>query len=40
MAGVQGFNRPYMSIYNSSKAAIYSMSDNMRVEFAPFDVKV
>ena len=40
MAGVQGFNRPYMGIYSSSKAAVYSLSDYMRVEFAPFDVKV
>lgn len=40
IAGIQGFNRPYMAIYNSSKAAVYSMSDSMRVEFAPFDVKV
>lgn len=40
MAGVQGFNRPYMGIYSSSKAAVYSLSDCMRVELAPFDVKV
>lgn len=40
MAGIQGFNRPYMSVYSSSKAAVYSLSDAMRVEFAPFDVKV
>lgn len=40
IAGIQGFNRPYMAIYNTSKAAVYSMSDSMRVEFAPFGVKV
>lgn len=40
MAGVQGFNRPFMGIYSSSKAAVYSLSDYMRIEFAPFDVKV
>ncbi|KAK5167336.1 uncharacterized protein LTR77_007035 [Saxophila tyrrhenica] len=40
MAGVQGFNRPYMGIYSSSKAAVYSLSDYMRVELAPFDIKV
>jgi short-subunit dehydrogenase len=40
VAAIQGFNRPYMGIYSSSKAAVYSLSDTMRVEFAPFDVKV
>ena len=40
MAAVQGFNLPYMGIYSSSKAAVYSLSDCMRVELAPFDVKV
>ena len=40
MAGVQGFNRPYMGIYSSSKAAVYSLSDCLRVELAPFDIKV
>ena len=29
-----------MGIYSSSKAAVYSLSDCMRVEFAPFNVKV
>ena len=40
MAAVQGFNLPYMGIYSSSKAAVYSLSDCMRVELAPFDVRV
>jgi 1-acylglycerone phosphate reductase len=40
MAGVQGFNRPYMGIYSSSKAAVYSLSDCMRIELAPFDISV
>lgn len=40
VAGIQGWNRPYMGVYSSSKAAVYSLSDTMRVEFAPFDVKV
>ena len=40
MAAIQGINRPYMAIYSSSKAAVYSLSDCMRVELAPFDVKV
>lgn len=40
MSAVQGFNRPYMGVYSSSKAAVYSLSDCMRVELAPFDVKV
>lgn len=40
VAGIQGYNLPFSGIYSSSKAAIYSMSDSMRVEFAPFEVKV
>ena len=40
MAGVQGFNRPYMGIYSSSKAAVYSLSDCMRVELEPFGISV
>ncbi|KAF2094150.1 putative short-chain dehydrogenase/reductase [Rhizodiscina lignyota] len=40
IAGIQGFNRPFMSIYNSSKAAVTSLTDNMRVELSPFDIKV
>lgn len=40
VAGVQGFNRPYMGIYSSSKAAVYSLSDCLRVELAPFDISV
>ena len=40
MAGIQGFSRPYMGIYSSSKAAVYSLSDCLRVEFAPFDISV
>jgi NAD(P)-dependent dehydrogenase (short-subunit alcohol dehydrogenase family) len=40
IAGLQGFNRPYMGIYSSSKAAVYSLSDCLRVELAPFDIKV
>ena len=40
VSGVQGFNRPFMGIYSSSKAAVASMGDCLRVELAPFDVKV
>ena len=40
MAGIQGYNRPFQSIYSSSKAAVYHLSDTMRIEFEPFDVKV
>lgn len=40
MAGLQGFNRPYMGIYSSSKAAVYSLSDCLRIELSPFDISV
>lgn len=40
IAGLQGFNRPYMGIYSSSKAAVYSLSDCLRIELSPFDIKV
>jgi 1-acylglycerone phosphate reductase len=35
-------NRPYVfgSAYNASKAALHAYSDTLRVELAPFDVKV
>lgn len=31
---------PYQGLYNASKAAIHSLSDTLRVEMAPFGVKV
>lgn len=40
ISGVQGFNMPFLGIYSSSKAAVISLSDTMRVEFAPFGVTV
>jgi 1-acylglycerone phosphate reductase len=40
IAGIQGFNRPFMGVYSSSKAAVTSLSDYMRVELSPFDIKV
>lgn len=40
ISGVQGFNMPFMGIYSSSKAAVISLSDTMRVEFEPLGVKV
>ncbi|EME83358.1 uncharacterized protein MYCFIDRAFT_39206 [Pseudocercospora fijiensis CIRAD86] len=40
IAGLPGFNRPYMGLYSSSKAAVMNLSDTMRLEFRPFDVRV
>ncbi|KAF7845773.1 hypothetical protein BT93_L0691 [Corymbia citriodora subsp. variegata] len=40
MSGVQGFNRPFLGIYSSSKSAVISISNTMRIELAPFDIKV
>jgi len=40
IAGLQSYNRPYMGVYSSSKAAVSSLSDCMRVELSPFDIKV
>jgi NAD(P)-dependent dehydrogenase (short-subunit alcohol dehydrogenase family) len=40
VSGLQGWSRPFMGVYSSSKAALLSLSDSMRVEFAPFEVKV
>jgi NAD(P)-dependent dehydrogenase (short-subunit alcohol dehydrogenase family) len=40
ISGVQGFNMPFMGVYSSSKAAVISLSDTMRVEFEPLGVKV
>lgn len=40
ISGVQGFNMPFMGVYSSSKAAVLSLSDTMRVEFEPFGVRV
>ncbi|KAF2215754.1 hypothetical protein CERZMDRAFT_6003, partial [Cercospora zeae-maydis SCOH1-5] len=40
VAGLSGFNRPYMGIYSSSKAALLSLTDIMRLEFDPFGIKV
>ncbi|KAK7186789.1 hypothetical protein DPSP01_001139 [Paraphaeosphaeria sporulosa] len=34
------FSQPYIGIYSASKAALHSLSDIMRVELAPFSVKV
>ncbi|KXT16638.1 hypothetical protein AC579_6666 [Pseudocercospora musae] len=40
IAGLQTFNRPYMGVYSSSKAAVLSLSNTMRLEFNPFGVRV
>lgn len=40
ISGVEGYSRPFMGIYSSSKAAVMNMSAIMRVELAPFDIKV
>ncbi|KAI5358253.1 Putative short-chain dehydrogenase/reductase SDR, NAD(P)-binding domain superfamily [Septoria linicola] len=40
VAGLPGFNRPFMGIYSSSKAALLSLNDAMRMELEPFGVKV
>ncbi|KAM3425270.1 hypothetical protein BST61_g7218 [Cercospora zeina] len=40
VAGLSGFNRPYMGVYSSSKAALLSLTDVMRLEFDPFGIKV
>lgn len=40
VSGLQNNNLPYSGVYASSKAAVYSMSAVMRVELAPFDIKV
>ncbi|KAF7188563.1 Short-chain dehydrogenase ptmH [Pseudocercospora fuligena] len=40
IAGLQNFNRPYMGMYSSSKAAVLSLSNTMRLEFKPFGVRV
>lgn len=31
---------PYMGLYNASKAALEQLSRSMRIEYAPFDVRV
>ena len=38
IAGILGI--PLQGVYNSSKAAVHSLSDAMRIEMAPFGVKV
>ena len=40
IAGLRAGCQPYIGIYSSSKAALTAMSNAMRVEFQPFDVKV
>lgn len=40
IAGTGGFPVPFISIYGASKAALNQLSDTMRVELAPFDIKV
>ena len=40
IAGLQGLSQPFIGTYSSSKAAVIGLSDTMRVELAPFDVKV
>ncbi|CAK1356928.1 unnamed protein product [Cercospora beticola] len=40
VAGLSGFSRPYMGVYSSSKAALLSLTDIMRLEFDPFGIKV
>lgn len=31
---------PFMGMYNSTKAAVNNISDTLRIELDPFDVKV
>ena len=40
--GTNSSNRPYVfgSVYNASKAALHSYSSSLRLELAPFDVRV
>lgn len=40
ISALEGFSRPFMGVYSSSKAAVLNMSAVMRVELAPFDIKV
>lgn len=40
IAGLPGVSQPYIGTYGSSKAALSQMSDVMRIELAPFGVKV
>lgn len=40
IAALEGYSRPFMGIYSASKAAVMNLSAVMRVELAPFDVKV
>jgi 1-acylglycerone phosphate reductase len=40
IAGLPGVYQPYIGCYEASKSAVSKMSDVLRVELAPFDVKV
>lgn len=40
IAGLRSGCQPFIGAYSSSKAALTAMSNAMRVEFQPFDVKV
>ena len=40
IASLQGGRQPYIGTYCATKAAVASLNDTMRLEFAPFGVKV
>lgn len=40
IASLQGGRQPFIGTYSATKAAVASLNDTMRVEFAPFGVKV
>jgi 1-acylglycerone phosphate reductase len=40
IAGLAGGRQPFIGIYSASKAAVLSLSDTMRVELAPFGLRV
>lgn len=40
IASLQGGRQPFIGTYCATKAAVASLNDTMRVEFAPFGVKV
>jgi 1-acylglycerone phosphate reductase len=40
IAGLSGGRQPFIGTYSATKAAVMSLSDTMRVELAPFGIKV
>jgi 1-acylglycerone phosphate reductase len=40
IASLAGGRQPYIGTYSATKAAVASLNDTMRVEFAPFGVRV